>query len=292
MILKLTNKLTILLSLFSFYFQIVQAQDINQILGSLPPGKTLVVTYKVFVDTPFAVSSVSNQAEISGSSFSTILTDDPDIGGSANPTVTLISDIPIPIELFSFTANVNRDNVELLWKTATEVNNYGFEVERAIRSNEVGGKTFQMIGFVPGSGNSNSPKTYSFTDKKLLSGKYTYRLKQIDSDGSYEYFSEIEVEVRLGVHEYSLLQNYPNPFNPSTKIEYTLPFDSHVKLKIYNMIGEQVATLVDEVKPPGYNEAIWNAGNIPSGIYLYSLETMSIDGGDNFKSVRKMILIK
>lgn len=132
--LRITIKLTTIFSLFICISQIVYAQDINQIFGTLPPGKAITIKYKVFVDTPYAVSTVSNQGEISGSSFSTILTDDPDIVGTANPTVTTIINTPVPVELVSFTANVNRDKVELLWETATEVNNYGFDVERLASS--------------------------------------------------------------------------------------------------------------------------------------------------------------
>ena len=137
-----------------------------------------------------------------------------------------------------------------------------------------------------------SPKSYIFTDKNLINGNYSYRLKQIDIDGAYEYSSEIEIELNAVPEEYQLLQNYPNPFNPSTKIEYNLPFNSQVKVKIYNMIGELEVSLVDELKPAGFYNLTWNAENRASGIYLYTLEASSVDGNEGFITFRKMILIK
>jgi len=269
MILRITFKLTAIFSLFICISQIVHAQDINQVFGTVSPGKSITIKYKVDVNISFNGTSVSNQGTVSGTNFTTLLTDDPDVGGASDPTTTPIVQPAVPVELISFLSAVHQNNVELSWSTATEINNYGFEVERAIKSKETEEKTFQKIGFVPGAGNSNSPKSYTFTDKKLSSGNYSYRLKQIDNDGAYEYLTEIEIELNAVPLGYSLLQNYPNPFNPSTKIEYNLSFDSRVKLKIYNIIGENVVTLVDEVKTAGFYDASWNAANIPSGIYLY-----------------------
>ena len=221
-----------------------------------------------------------------------MLTDDPDVGGASDPTITAIVQPAVPVELVSFISTLNKNNVELHWETATEVDNYGFEVERANQQKESGVKTFVKIGFVPGAGNSNSPKSYVYFDKNLGNGKYSYRLKQIDSDGEFSYSDEIEAYINKVPEEYTLLQNYPNPFNPSTKIEYTLPLDSHIKLTIYNLLGEQVSSLVNESKTAGYYSVSWNAGHIPSGIYFYSLETNSVGGTENFKIYRKMILIK
>jgi hypothetical protein len=186
----------------------------------------------------------------------------------------------LPVELVSFTATAIMSNsIRLDWYTATEINNYGFEVERKSSNN------WQKIGFVQGHGNSNSPKQYSFTDNKLIGGsKFQYRLKQTDNDGQFEYSNIIEVKVIP--KEYLLSQNYPNPFNSSSIIKYSIPKSSQVSLKIFNTLGEELETLVNEERPVGSYEVNWNAGNLPSGVYFYSLQA-----GD-FVQARKMILLK
>ncbi len=194
-------------------------------------------------------------------------------------------DSAVPVELTSFTANVNGNNVLLNWQTATEVNNYGFEIQRSAFSDQR--SEWNTIGFVKGNGTSNSPKEYSFTDIVSQSGKYSYRLKQIDIDGSYKY-SDI-VEVNIGTPEkFELSQNYPNPFNPSTTIEYSIPKNSvqNVQLKIYDVLGREVATLVNGKQEAGRYKVKFNANNLPSGIYFYTLRA-----GD-FVATKKMILLK
>ncbi len=207
-------------------------------------------------------------------------------GGSGSGYAMGISEknIPLPVELVSFTAKVVSGNVILNWTTETEVRNYGFDVERS-GSNKI----WQKIGFVEGSGNSNSNKDYSFTDSRLTSGlEYYYRLKQIDTDGQYEYSNE--VSVTLSIDSYSLYQNYPNPFNPTTTINFSLPEEALVKLKIWDILGNEIAVLVNERLSPGNYEAIFNISStrsgVPSGVYFYSLEA----GG--FSLRKKMIIIK
>jgi hypothetical protein len=207
-------------------------------------------------------------------------------GGSGSGYAMGISgeNIPLPVELVNFNAKVVKDNVVLNWTTETEVRNYGFDVERS-GSNKI----WQKIGFVEGSGNSNSIKDYSFTDSRLTSGlEYYYRLKQIDTDGQYEYSNE--VSVTLSIDSYSLYQNYPNPFNPTTTINFSLPEEALVKLKIWDILGNEIAVLVNERLSPGNYEAIFNIsstrGIVTSGVYFYSLEA----GG--FSLRKKMIIIK
>ena len=199
---------------------------------------------------------------------------------------------PLPVELTSFTASVNGTDVNLNWETATEVNNYGFEVERL--SSDAGESSFnshssslefETIGFVQGNGNSNSPQDYSFVDKPIGGTKYKYRLKQIDNDGNYEYSKEIEAELEAP-KEFFLAQNYPNPFNPSTAIKFSLPVDEMVNLTVYNALGEKVATLINHVKKAGNYEVNFDASAISTGAYFYRLEA-----GKN-TSVKKMLLIK
>jgi len=185
-----------------------------------------------------------------------------------------------PVELSSFTAQVRKDGVELNWTTATETNNQGFQVEKM---NITG--SFEQVGYVAGFGTTTEPKAYSFIDSKLETGNYIYRLKQIDFDGSYEYSDELNVEVELPL-EFTLEQNYPNPFNPSTTIKYSIAEDGFIKLAVYNMLGEQVATLVNTTQKAGKYEVSFNASNFSSGVYVYRIET------SNFTSSKKLILMK
>jgi hypothetical protein len=188
---------------------------------------------------------------------------------------------PLPVELTSFTAAYKNSAVMLSWKTETEVNNYGFNVERRINEGE-----WDSIVFLEGYGNSNSPKEYSYSDKDLFKGgtNFQYRLKQVDSDGSFEYSDVIEIEVIPD--QYELSQNYPNPFNPSTTIRFSLPEATQVKINLFNMLGEQVATLAEAMYESGYHKITFNASSLPSGTYIYRLES------GNFVQVKKMVLIK
>ena len=193
------------------------------------------------------------------------------------------TDYSLPVELTSFTANVSNGIATLNWQTETEVNNYGFDVERSQNID------WRKIGFVEGHGNSNSPKEYSFTDSDLLNEKIYYRLKQIDTDGSFEYFPDafgIEVEVGIPT-EFDLFQNYPNPFNPSTAISYQLVVDSYVQLKVYDVLGNEITTLVNEEKPAGTYEVKFSGSDLASGVYIYKLQTST-----GFTATKKLILNK
>lgn len=199
---------------------------------------------------------------------------------------------PLPVELTSFTATANCSNVTLNWQTATEVNNYGFEVERTSHNPpfDKGGTQggWETIGFVPGSGNSNSVKHYSFTDNLNLNLNLYYRLKQIDNDGTVNYSDIVEVEVNSLPTEFALSQNYPNPFNPSTVISYQLPLNSFVTLELFAVTGEKVGTLVNGEQEAGYYNFELNSAkfNLTSGIYFFRL----IAG--NYSNTRKLILVK
>ena len=149
----------------------------------------------------------------------------------------------LPVELTSFNATVSNNNIKLSWQTATEIKNYGFEIEREkLTSNSTSG-VWQKIGFVNGNGNSNSIKNYSFIDNGLSDGKYSYTLKQIDNDGNFEYSKKVEISVTQA-NKFNLDQNYPNPFNPSTKIKYSLQNASNVTLTVYDILGNKVQVLV------------------------------------------------
>ncbi len=189
----------------------------------------------------------------------------------------------LPVELTSFSATTIGSTVKLNWKTETEINNYGFEIERYALSAER--QAWEKIGFVNGNGNSNSPKSYSYEDKNVTAGKYSYRLKQIDNDGQFEYSKAIEVD--LGApKKFELSQNYPNPFNPTTTIKFNLPEAGNVKLTLFNILGQELRTLVNEFKESGVHTINFDASDLNSGMYIYKLEAGS------FVQTRKMTLIK
>jgi hypothetical protein len=186
----------------------------------------------------------------------------------------------VPVELTSFTAVSQGNNVILNWSTATELNNFGFEVQRSIAGNE-----FTTVGFVNGHGTTTEAKTYRFVDANLLAGSYSYRLKQIDFNGTFAYSDEVNAEVTSPV-QFELAQNYPNPFNPSTTIKFSIPQSSNVTLKIFNTLGQEVKTLLNQNMESGVHTINYDASELNSGIYFYRL-----DAGQ-FSEVRKMTLIK
>jgi hypothetical protein len=178
----------------------------------------------------------------------------------------------LPVELTSFTATANHLTAQLSWSTATEKNNYGFDVERRLEGSNA--TQWTKVGFVSGSGTKFSPTEYSYTDKGITPGHYAYRIKQIDNDGMFTYASSIEVEIGLAPKELALAQNYPNPFNPTTTIEFTVPQDGHAALTIFNSLGQMVAKVFDGEAQAGYiQKATFDASRLASGIYFYRLET-------------------
>lgn len=236
--------------------------DYRSFIGSGPynftPGSTLNVAFAVAVGTNLA-----------------------DLQASADAAAFKYNNYILPVELTSFTASVNLNgDVELHWTTSTEINNHGFEVERKTENSD-----FTSVGFVKGNGTTTEQKVYSFTDRKLEPGRYYYRLKQIDYNGQFEYSQVVEVYI-LKITEFSLEQNYPNPFNPSTKISWQSPVASHQTLKIYDLLGNEIATLVDEYREAGRYNVEFDASNLASGLYIYKLTAGS------FTSSKKMTVIK
>ncbi|MBW7888096.1 MAG: T9SS type A sorting domain-containing protein [Bacteroidetes bacterium] len=213
-------------------------------------------------------------------------------GSSSSPQVVIdgirVSDgwteAPLPVELTSFTAMVKGKNVELLWKTATETQNAGFEIERSdVREGKSG--AWKKIGFAEGAGTISTPKSYSYVDAGAR-GAVQYRLKQIDRDGGFHYSNSVNAVVQSIPQEYALIQNYPNPFNPTTQISYQLPVSGNVTLRVYNILGEEVALLVNGMQSAGEHTAQFDAAKLPSGIYFYTLQTAQ------FTKTMKMLLVK
>lgn len=194
-----------------------------------------------------------------------------------------------PVELISFNCIVDNEIVDLFWQTATETNNLGFEIERASSPITPGQEVWERIGFVEGNGTTTEIQSYTFQDKPEI-GKYKYRLKQIDYDGSFEFSQEIKAEVKPHL-VFSLEQNYPNPFNPTTTISYTIPENGIVTLKVYDALGNEVRNLVSEEQDAGYYQLMFNAEGLSSGIYLYKLSVIGANG-ENFNLIRKMMIIK
>lgn len=191
----------------------------------------------------------------------------------------------IPVELVSFTINISGNNVTLIWTTASETNNMGFVIERQVNSQPDGEAGWEKIGFVEGKGTTTETSYHTFMDNSLVQGKYQYRLKQIDYDGAFEYSKVVEAEIFIA-DEFILNQNYPNPFNPSTTISWQVPVGSWQTLKVYDLLGREVATLVDEFKPAGSYEVEFDASHLSSGGYFYQLKA------GEYVETKKLILLK
>ncbi len=189
----------------------------------------------------------------------------------------------VPVELLAFTASVRNSEVQLLWSTGSELNNSGFEIERSINDLD----NFVTIGFVDGKGSSTEINYYSFNDSPQISGanKICYRLKQIDFDGSFSYSNIVNLSYDAPA-EFVLSQNYPNPFNPTTRISYFVLNESFVSIKVYDFLGREVNTLVNETKSTGSYELSFDATGLPSGTYFYTLIA------DNYSATKKMIILK
>jgi photosystem II stability/assembly factor-like uncharacterized protein len=233
-----------------------------------------------------------SQSSWTSNNLNSVFLTDANIGLAVGEGGTILKTINggLPVELSSFTAKVFGNYIELNWVTKTENNNNGFEIERRFRD-----EAWITRGFVSGSGTTTEQNSYIFKEELLNDGIYSYRLKQIDYDGSFEYSKEIEVEIEIP-KEFKLFQNYPNPFNPTTKIKFSIPSNQNplqgeaggglVTLKVYDVLGNEVATLVNEQKSPGEYEVEFDAGNLSSGIYFYQIKS-----GSSIQT-NKMILIR
>ena len=191
----------------------------------------------------------------------------------------------LPVSLSSFTHTVNQRNVTLQWTTEWELNNAGFDIERRTKNGQ-----WSKIAFVTGHGTTNEQKTYQYTDEKLKKGVYEYRLKQTDYNGSYEYY-DLQSDVTINPPgKFDISQNYPNPSNPNSKINFELPVDGRVAIKVYDITGREVKTLIDEFKPADYYTIEFDGTNLASGVYFYRI--VAEGEGQKFTRTLKMILVK
>jgi len=202
------------------------------------------------------------------------------VGTARTPVVVFLNQLTVPVELTSFTAISNDDDIILNWSTATETNNQGFSIERKLVGSE-----YSEIGFVPGFGTTTERHSYSFIDKNFQQGKYQYRLKQIDFDGKTNYSHTVEIEINSPV-SFSLEQNYPNPFNPSTTISYSITEKGIVTLNVFDALGIEVRQLVGEEHEAGSHKVEFSAEGLSSGFYFYQLKS------GNYIETKKMILLK
>jgi len=239
--------------------------DCGTFVTSSPTGITAKTT-----------AEMKTQSTFTGWDFTTIW----EIVSGFYPRLKSIPDPALPVELISFTVSITNNSTVLHWQTATEVNNYGFDVERSTKN-----EGWEKIAFVQGYGNSNSPKSYSFADEPFGEREFNYRLKQIDTDGKYKYSQEVEVYLEIPV-KFSVKQNFPNPFNPTTRIEFTLPSENNVEIKVFNILGMEVATLLYENRQAGTHSVEFNASELSSGIYFYKI----VSG--NYSEIKKMILLR
>jgi len=240
----------------------------------------------------FVVKTIINTSGTFGLAWSpeTIVTSytpvSPWLSEPATGTYEVINNQPLPVELASFTANISIRDVSLNWRTVKETNNKGFEIERKKTDEE-----WTKVGYIDGKGTTNTETAYNFDDKKLNSGKYNYRLKQVDYNGNFEYHSlNTVIEVGLPT-KFDLSQNYPNPFNPTTKIDYQLPADGKVSIRIYDVTGREVKTLINnEQRTAGYYTIDFNGGSMASGIYFYRFIAES--NSKQTVMTKKMVLVK
>ena len=191
----------------------------------------------------------------------------------------------IPVELTNFSYSIDDGKIKLAWETSSETNNMGFEIQRMLSTHQSLVSNWESIGFVNGSGTSTQKQFYSFTDIPKQKGIYLYRIKQIDFDGSFKYSNELEINFE-SVMDFTLLQNYPNPFNPATTISYQVPYTSRVLIKVFDVIGKEIITLVNEIKAYGTHEVTFDASTLPSGLYVYRMFA------DNRTFTKKMMLAK
>jgi len=195
-----------------------------------------------------------------------------------------VANVTLPVELVGLTANARGRNIELSWATKTEINNYGFDVERMAASKDA---KWEKISFVEGKGTTNAPQNYSYKDVVKSAGTFTYRLKQTDRDGKFTYSAQVEAKAALTADDYKMSQNYPNPFNPSTKFNFAVSTPQHVSVKVFNSVGQEVQTLFNDIAPADQmQEVTFDGARLASGIYFYVLRAQ------DRVEVKKMLMMK
>jgi hypothetical protein len=268
----------------------------NNVANSSPAGMNLTSNYITVVRLNFIILNSDNPVSLTIKDITNQIGffdnngNNPDtyiIYNQFLSTPENIYNTPLPVELSAFNSNISDRNVNLKWITTFEQNNAGFDIERKISDKN---SNWNKIGHIDGKGNKVTETKYNFTDSKLPSGKFNYRLKQIDFNGNYNYFYlKNDIEINLP-ENYDLSQNYPNPFNPMTKIDYALPFDSKVSMELFDILGRSLRTIVNEQQKAGYYSIQLSASNLSSGTYFYRLNTST--NGKNIIITKKLTVVK
>ena len=219
-----------------------------------------------------------------------------DIGGNGSANQFYIgasNSNPLPVTIGEFSASVAKRDVKLRWTTVAELNNSGFDIERSSKNSEGTFSTWEKIGFVKGAGTTSVENVYSYEDKKLNDGTYRFRIKQVDFNGNYEYFNPSNAsELVVGKPvSFEMSQNYPNPSNPVSKIDYQLPFDAKVSIRVYDLTGQEVSVLVNGNMSAGFHTTEFKGSDLASGVYIYRIDAISGDG-QKFAKTMKMVLVK
>lgn len=258
--------------------------------------KTIYILFFIFAPLLALTSKAQTKSDINYSS-STIVevqngadicADKIDINGTWSGGGTICMGV-MPVSLSSFVSSVNKRDVTLMWVTEWEMNNSGFSIERTNLTLS-GTDGWKDISFVEGRGTSNVSNGYMFKDEKLKSGKYQYRLKQVDYNGKYEYFDlGAEVDVQPPKN-FEMSQNYPNPGNPNTKINFEMPVNGKVNIVVYDLLGREVVTLLNENREADFYTVELNGSNIASGVYFYRINAEG--EGQKFTKTMKMIMVK
>lgn len=255
--------------------------SIEVVLNQPNQGTTVPTTIEHIGTIRFTITNPSENHNLQWDSDNSIVYLD---NNSTPVTISFVnpSNGPLPVVISSFTYSIKKNNVILSWTTSEEINNKGFYIQRKKSNTE----NWTEVGFVEGYGNSSQPRNYSFEERNLSSGTYEYRLKQVDYNNSFEYFN-LNSDVIIGIPEtFSLSQNYPNPSNPSSNIDFQLPFDTKVTLKVYDLAGREVVQLINGDLKEGYHSIRFDGSGLASGIYMYKITAGS------FTAVKKLVLIK
>lgn len=245
----------------------------------------LMLAIKIYSQS-YSDINYNNGTSIDVGSGADVCANDIFINGTFSGTGTICTGA-LPVTLSSFGASVEKNNVKLNWVTEWELNNSGFDLERKETKAE---SQWKKIAFIQGGGTTQGQKFYTYEDKKLKAGSYNYRLKQIDYNGNFEYFDLSDAVTVKAPNDFKLSQNYPNPSNPKSKIDYEIPFDGKVSIRIYDILGKEVFNLVDEFKNADFYSVEFDGSNLASGMYFYRI--IAEGGGKNFTKTLKMVLVK